>query len=544
MQKMVRPQFQSLAYFKSLAVRYPSYKGMRRGGSEGLSSLSKRPPQLSRDLSLHWRHATTMERLETHAIFNFTNGFVWNSKLGLMFDLRLGYVETSGYSVEGYFELHIAKDQEMLFIRFPSGEVFEVWLECMSKYLVFTDIDDKYQFVAEKTDGKFQEKYITLLSRYSDTQETFSAKMVSKGSQNSHSATLKELEALWTLASRESIPDLVEIQETDECIIFVMKQLPELPLHQWLSHNESNICKAQVESIILGMLTAARAFKYAGIVHRDINPSNVLVEETPSQQNRFRVCIINYGHSGFESSLSHDKEIVGKYGYIPPEILDYKGGSTYSHEGDVFALGCIIFLLLTRTLPFTGSSFQEIAKATIKGLGIESVRLLQSHDLELQQIVFSMLSLDRFSRPSAEECFHHYFSKGKLSEQHLCALQTSATIDQDKAGSLSKVISRSLRRNANRTTEEEGISPHSLKTVTTPQTAKLSNRLTISTSATVAIKLQGPSKEGTLHPLTDIEHDNEEPFEIPTLPLPSQPNTKMIHQIHLKYGPQNKNNPS
>jgi hypothetical protein len=88
-----------------------------------------------------------------------------------------------------------------------------------------------------------------------------------------------------------------------------------------------------------------------GIVHRDLKPGNVFHDDGI-------VKIGDYGLSKFIacSRRSGQTESVGTFHYMAPEI----GNGIYGKEIDVYALGIILYEMLTGQVPFDGESSQEI----------------------------------------------------------------------------------------------------------------------------------------------------------------------------------------
>jgi hypothetical protein len=88
-----------------------------------------------------------------------------------------------------------------------------------------------------------------------------------------------------------------------------------------------------------------------GIVHRDLKPGNIFDDDGV-------VKIGDYGLSKFISTSrrSGQTESVGTFHYMAPEI----GRGVYGKEIDIYALGIILFEMLTGRVPFDGESSQEI----------------------------------------------------------------------------------------------------------------------------------------------------------------------------------------
>jgi hypothetical protein len=88
-----------------------------------------------------------------------------------------------------------------------------------------------------------------------------------------------------------------------------------------------------------------------GIVHRDLKPANVFLDDG-------RVKIGDYGLSKFISCSrrSGQTESVGTVHYMAPEIANGR----YGREIDSYALGIILYEMITGSVPFVGESIGEV----------------------------------------------------------------------------------------------------------------------------------------------------------------------------------------
>jgi serine/threonine protein kinase len=90
------------------------------------------------------------------------------------------------------------------------------------------------------------------------------------------------------------------------------------------------------------------------IVHRDLKLDNILID--PSDKNRIK--IIDFGFSIKATAEQKLTLFCGTPHYMDPDISrkrDYNG-----HAADVWALGVILFILLTGKLPFFGEYEQDL----------------------------------------------------------------------------------------------------------------------------------------------------------------------------------------
>ena len=88
-----------------------------------------------------------------------------------------------------------------------------------------------------------------------------------------------------------------------------------------------------------------------GIVHRDLKPGNIFCDEGV-------VKVGDYGLSKFISCSrrSGHTESVGTVHYMAPEVANGR----YGKEIDIYALGVILYEMLTGRVPFEGESIGEV----------------------------------------------------------------------------------------------------------------------------------------------------------------------------------------
>jgi hypothetical protein len=135
----------------------------------------------------------------------------------------------------------------------------------------------------------------------------------------------------------------------------------------------------------------------AGIVHRDVKPANILVED----RDDLSVRLLDFGLAQFDGAdtLTAVGDVPGTLAYISPERLE---GGDASPASDVWSVGVLLWEMLADRHPFWGMPLQEVARAIQAGAPpIETER--RGLPRRLATAVNAALSPDPAARPSASD---------------------------------------------------------------------------------------------------------------------------------------------
>src|SRR6267154_2603935 len=186
---------------------------------------------------------------------------------------------------------------------------------------------------------------------------------------------------------------------------------------------------------------AARALAAAeacSVVHRDVKPSNIMLESDPSGASIVKV--IDYGvakvlapqaGAGAEQTQAG---FIGTPAFASPEQFAENGKSCIDRRSDIYSLGVTLWFLLCGRTPFVGRTLEEIHAKQNKPLPVEQFKGLHIPSSCLA-VLQSMLAPDPADRPqSAREllsevhrCFARFNPEGRLRRRRF-ALTAAASL--------------------------------------------------------------------------------------------------------------------
>ena len=170
----------------------------------------------------------------------------------------------------------------------------------------------------------------------------------------------------------------------------------------------NNGALAAYETLIL-FRQIARGLREAhsrGVIHRDLKPSNIIIVPEADGAEIVKLVDFGIGKAVREGEdLTRDGLLVGTPKYMAPEQFD----GAASPASDVYALGIILYQLLTGEVPFVGSSMAEFMMAKLQQPipPMREVNPLCDSTEMLENLVYGMLARAPQDRPSLEDVFAH-----------------------------------------------------------------------------------------------------------------------------------------
>ncbi|MFZ3500003.1 serine/threonine-protein kinase [Streptomyces sp. 5.8] len=194
-------------------------------------------------------------------------------------------------------------------------------------------------------------------------------------------------------AARLSDPHVVAVHDVGEgdvdgrtVVFLVMELVDGLPL-------DAARGPAAVEDVVrwgVQICEGLQAAHTAGIVHRDIKPGNLLL----TAKGRIKICDFGIARESGTRGLTATGAVIGTLAYMAPE----QARGEHDARTDLYALGCVLYELLTGEPPFTGLGWDVLAQHATRTP--EPVRTHRPDVTgELDRLVLRLLSKDPADRP-------------------------------------------------------------------------------------------------------------------------------------------------
>jgi beta-lactam-binding protein with PASTA domain len=195
--------------------------------------------------------------------------------------------------------------------------------------------------------------------------------------------------------SHPNIVGIFDRGEWDGTYYIAMEYVPGRSLKQ-LVREQGPLDPVVAIDIVTQILQAARFAHARGVIHRDLKPHNVILDE----EGRARVTDFGIAQAG-ASDMTMTGSIMGTAQYLSPEQAQ---GHAVSASSDLYAIGVILYELLTGAVPFDGDTAVAIAFKQVSAQPLAPSTVNPATPAALDEIVLRALAKDPAARyASAEE---------------------------------------------------------------------------------------------------------------------------------------------
>ena len=149
----------------------------------------------------------------------------------------------------------------------------------------------------------------------------------------------------------------------------------------------------------------------AGIIHRDLKPDNIMIDDN------LNVKIIDYGLSKIIdfSSITSTGTQIGSPLYMSPEQL--KDSKHIDYRADIYALGIILYEMLTKNIPYKASTLPELLMKILNDRIIPPKEYNPTISDGLENIIFKATAKEPFARFQTVDEFIDAFDKKNIRKE-------------------------------------------------------------------------------------------------------------------------------
>ena len=201
-------------------------------------------------------------------------------------------------------------------------------------------------------------------------------------------------------AARLIHPNIVNVYDVgrdDDSYYIIMEYVKGRTLKEFIS--EVGALDPMTAVIIAhGIASALKHAHSRGIIHCDIKPHNILLDEN----NNPKVADFGIARAITTATMTYTASVVGSVHYLSPEQVR---GEKVSAQSDLYSLGILLFEMLTGCLPYTAETPVAVALMHVRER-MPLVREINSEvPLVLEKIVAKALAKDKEERYSTADEF-------------------------------------------------------------------------------------------------------------------------------------------
>jgi serine/threonine protein kinase len=153
---------------------------------------------------------------------------------------------------------------------------------------------------------------------------------------------------------------VLQMSAGDALVYFIMEFLPGITLTE-LIRREAPLAPERALTIALQVADALSASHKSHIVHRDLKPDNIILIQRGREHDFVK--LLDFGIAKLTGDQPGSRRtrtgiVMGTPAYMSPEQCEGRG--SVDHRTDIYALGIVLYEMITGKVPFTGDGYGEI----------------------------------------------------------------------------------------------------------------------------------------------------------------------------------------
>ena len=311
------------------------------------------------------------------------------------------------------FELIFPKKSVKFFVK--DQQKFNDFIFSIKHIINYKEISE-FEFKEKIGIGKFG---IVRRGVHKSTKRKVAIKFINKIKMTNQDRILlaNEIDIL-TIVRHPSVINLYEIIDYYDTCYIITEYIHGLDLYTYVEDKNYKIPEFRIVSIIQQLTCANYYLNFFGIIHRDIKPEHLLLDDKYEEPT---IKLIDFGLADILFPKEKSCAQFGTIGYTAPEVLK---GLPYNKSADVWSIGILIYLLIMGCLPYDDANeVNKIKEMTIHDEIPFPAVICKKKTQESIYLLENILRKDQTKRMGLEEILKskwmQKFCKSKIVKERL-----------------------------------------------------------------------------------------------------------------------------
>lgn len=189
-------------------------------------------------------------------------------------------------------------------------------------------------------------------------------------------------------------PNIVQIYDAGQQngVLYFVMEFVQGPTIGSLLHLDGSMPQHLAAEYVAQIADALdAAYKERNVIHRDLKPENLMLD----RWGRVKVMDFGLARAPGLQQITVAKTLVGSIYYASPEQI---WGKQLDNRSDIYALGVVLYEMVTGQRPFSGRSLQDLTQKITTGQTLPPTALAPDLAPELERIILIAMAANRDER--------------------------------------------------------------------------------------------------------------------------------------------------